>query len=64
MRNMKYIIEYEPMTADKARLKRYRRAMRKPLSFRQILDCTYPWICLAGSMAVFYLAAMLIVGGR
>ena len=64
MRNMKYIIEYEPMTANKARLKRYRRAMRKPISFRRIMDCTYPWICLAGSTAVFYLAVMLIVGER
>ena len=61
---MKYGIEYEPMMADKARLKRYRRAMRKPISFRRIMDCAYPWICLAGSTAVFYLAVMLIVGER
>ena len=61
---MKYIIEYEPMTADKARLKRYRRAMRKPISFRRIMDCAYSWICLAGSTAVFYLAVMLIMEGR
>ena len=61
---MKYIIEYEPMTADKARLKRYRRAMRKPISFRRIMDYAYSWICLAGSTAVFYLAVMLVMGGR
>ena len=61
---MKYGIEYEPMTADKARLKRYRRAMRNPISFRWIMDCAYPWICLAGSTAVFYLAVMLTVGER
>lgn len=61
---MKYGIEYEPMIADKARLKRYRRAMRKPISFRRIMDCAYPWICLAGSTAVFYLVVMLIMGGR
>ena len=61
---MKYGIEYEPMIADKARLKRYLRAMRKPISFRRIMDCAYPWICLAGSTAVFYLVVMLIMGGR
>ena len=61
---MKYIIEYEPMTANKARLKRYRRAMRKPISFRRIVDYAYPWICLAGSTAVFYLAVMLVMEGR
>lgn len=61
---MKYGIEYEPMIADKARLKCYRRAMRKPISFRRIMDCAYPWICLAGSTAVFYLVVMLIMGGR
>lgn len=61
---MKYTIDYEPMTADKARLKRYRRAMRKPISFRRVLDYMYLVICLAGSAAVFYLAVMLMVGGR
>ena len=61
---MKCIIEYEPMTANKARLKRYRRAMRNPISFRRIVDYAYPWICLAGSTAVFYLAVMLTVGER
>ena len=61
---MKYGIEYEQMITDKARLKRYRRAMRKPISFRRIMDYAYPWICLAGSTAVFYLAVMLIVGER
>ncbi len=59
---MKYIIEYEPMRASKARLKRYRRAVRKPISIRKVLDKLYLGICLAGSVAVFYLAVMLIMG--
>ena len=39
-----YRIEYEPMRADKARLKRYRRAVRRPVSIRKVLDMLYPWI--------------------
>lgn len=59
-----YRIEYEPMTADKERLKRYRRAMRRPVSIRKVLDVLYPWICLGGSTAVFYLGVTLIICGR
>ena len=57
-----YRIEYEPMRADKARLKRYRRAVRRPVSIRKVLDMLYPWVCLGGSTAVFYLVVMLICG--